>query len=435
MLGETMLPSRDSESPSDLWKWVKEHEAPPLLQDDQIRLILRYPKAFTLTTRVIQGEVKSLNQKPNLKFFDKISISSQLSNSAQYSFVSDELVSKACENGTISTITGIDVYKGKGFCNLLQRVSYNAPFAVLPNWKCNGTDEFCRKLGPFASDGDIKSTDGGFKDVSLYMQNIHCEEETAAKSHANAVTKVSAVFRAVHPSENLYLSGRRSGLDNMTVTAEGVWTPSSGQLCMVACRRGEADGCNARVCLYIPTTFSIRQRSILVGTFSCLNTEKNLTLSFSPLSFEKLVEPMDMQNYFQSSSVTHPSYSYSKTDEAGSILERNQEFSFTTIIKKSVMKFPKLEDSDDSLSSLSLLAEDLTFHTPAFTEKKTLMTNFGMDVLSLGPLFGLFWRSSNASIDEQTPYKTKDQYTEKQLLLNVSAQISLTSGNFSKIFF
>lgn len=98
------------------------------------------------------------------------------------------------------------------------------------------------------------------------------------------------------------------------------------------------------------------------------------------------------------------------------------------------MKFPKLEDSDDSLSSLSLLAEDLTFHTPAFTEKKTLMTNFGMDVLSLGPLFGLFWRSSNASIDEQTPYKTKDQYTEKQLLLNVSAQISLTSGNFSKIF-
>lgn len=435
MLGETMLPSRDAESPSDPWKWVKDHEAPPLLQDDQIRLILRYPKAFTLTTRVIQGEVKSLNQKPNLKFFDKISISSQLSNSAQYSFVSDELVSKACDkNITISTITGIDVYKGKGFCNLLQRVSYNAPFTVLPNWKCNGTDEFCRKLGPFASDGDIKSTDGGFKDVSLYMQNIHCQE-TAAKSDANAVTKVSAVFRAVHPSENLYLSGRRSGLDNMTVTAEGVWKPSSGQLCMVACRRGEADGCNTRVCLYIPTTFSIRQRSILVGTFSCLNAEKNQTQSFSALSFEKLVDPVDMQNYFQSSSVTHPFYSYSKTDEAGSILERNQEFSFATIIKKSVMKFPKLEDSEDSLSSLSLLAEDLTFHTPAFNEGKTLMTNFGMDVLSLGPLFGLFWRSSNASIDEQTtPYKTKDQYTEKQLLLNVSAQISLTSGNFSKIF-
>ncbi|KAJ0242286.1 Uncharacterized protein HA466_0207690 [Hirschfeldia incana] len=431
MLGETMLPSRDDnneKSPSDPWKWVKEHDTtPPLLQDDQIRLILRYPKAFTLTKREIIGEVKSLNEKPNLKYFDKITISSQLSKSNQYSFVADELVSNACD-GNGSTISGIDVYKGKGFCNLLQRVVSQTPLTVLPNWKCNGTDAFCRKLGPFGSDGD-----GSFKGVNLYMQNIHCQE-TAADS----VTKVSAVFRAVRPSENLYLSGKRSSLDNMTVTAEGAWKPSTGQLCMVACRRGEVDLCNARVCLYIPTTFSIRQRSILVGTFSCLD-KKNL--SFSPLSFEKLVEPMDMQNYFQSS-LQHPFYRYSKTDEAGGILERNQEFSFGTIIKKSVMKFPKLEDSEDSLSSLSLLAEDLTFHTPAFTEKKTLVTNFGMDVLSLGPLFGLFWRSSNfSSIEEQTqtqtPYKTKDQYTEKQLLLNVSAQISLTGdafGNVSKIY-
>ncbi|KAG2304742.1 hypothetical protein Bca4012_063798 [Brassica carinata] len=428
MLGETMLPSRETNSPSDHpWRWVKEHDAPPLLQDDQIRLILRYPKTFTLTKRVIQGEVKSLNQKPNLKYFDKISISSQLSKSVQYSFVSDELVSKACDKN--STISGIDVYKGKGFCDLLRRVASNAPLTVLPNWKCNGTQAFCGKLGPFGSNGD-----GGFKGVSLYMQNIHCQEA----DDDNAVAKVSAVFRAVRPDENLYLSGRRSALDNMTVTAEGVWKASSGELCMVACRRGQADLCNARVCLYIPTTFSIRQRSILVGRFSCLIKDKNLSPSFSPLSFEKLVDPMDMQNYFQST-VTHPFYSYSKTDEAGGILERNQEFSFGTIIKKSVMKFPKLEDSEDSLSSLSLLAEDLTFHTPAFTDKKTLGTNFGMDVLSLGPLFGLFWRSSNDSIQEQTtPYRTKDQYTEKQLLLNVSAQISLTGGeafgNFSKIY-
>lgn len=435
MLGETMLPSRDNnESPSDPWRWVKEHDTPPLLQDDQIRLILRYPKTFTLTKRAIQGDLKSLNEKPNLKYFDRISISSQLSKSVQYSFLADELVSNACENVS-STISGIDVYKGKGFCNLLQRVVSQTPLTVLPNWKCNGTDAFCRKLGPFASDGDVNSTDGSFRDVNLYMQNVHCLEDDAA------VTKVSAVFRAVRPSENLYLSGRRSALDNMTVTAEGVWKQSSGELCMVACRRGEVDLCNARVCLYIPTTFSIRQRSILVGTFSCLNTEKNLTPSFSPLSFEKLVEPMDMQNYFQSSSSQHPFYRYSKTDEAGGILERNQEFSFGTIIKKSVMKFPKLEDSEDSLSSLSLLAEDLTFHTPAFTEKKTSVTNLGMDVLSLGPLFGLFWRSSNESIEEQSgssvPYKTKDQYTEKQLLLNVSAQISLTGesfGNVSKIY-
>ncbi|XP_019099494.1 PREDICTED: uncharacterized protein LOC109132300 isoform X2 [Camelina sativa] len=443
MLGETMLPSRDeSESSTDPWKWVKEHDTPPLLQDDQILLLLRYPKRFTLTNRVIRGELTSLNQKPSLKFFDKIHLSSQLGKSVRYDFVSNDLVSKACDpypykNETFtSSGSGINVYEGKGFCDLLQRVANRSPLTVVPNWKCNGTDEYCRKLGPFASDGDIKSTDGSFKDVKLYMQNIHCEE-TAAQSETDAVTKVSAVFRAVHPNENLYISGLRSGIDNMTVTAEGMWKPSSGQLCMVGCRSGQVDGCNARVCLYIPTTFSIRQRSILVGTFSCLNTEKNLTPSFFPLSFEKLVEPMDMQNYFQSSD-SKPFYSYSKLDKAGAILERNQEFSFGTIIKKSVMWFPKLEDSDDLLTSLSHLAEDLTFHTPAFTDKLASGTNFGMDVLSLGPLFGLFWRTMNVSIPQQTaPYRTKAEYTEKQLLLNVSAQMSLTGenfGNFSVIY-
>ncbi|KFK35769.1 hypothetical protein AALP_AA4G033800 [Arabis alpina] len=442
MLGETMLPFRNSDG-SNPWKWVQEHdEMPPLLQDDQIMVLIRYPKRFTLSKRAIYGEVSSFNQKSSLKFFDKVNLVSQLGKSVRYEFDSDDLVSKACDPYKNDTLTssGVDVYKGKGFCDLLQRVVSRAPLTVVPNWKCNGTDEYCSKLGPFASDGDIKLTDGSFKDVKLYMQNVHCEE-TAARSEVDVITKVSAVFRAVHPNENLYISGLKSGLDNMTVTAEGVWKRSSGQLCMVGCRRGQVDGCNARVCLYIPTTFSIRQRSILVGTISCLNTEKNLTPSFFPLSFEKLVEPMDMQNYFQSS-VLHPFYSYSKLNEAGVILEKNEEFSFGTIIKKSVMKFPKLEDSEDYLSSLSLLAEDLTFHTPAFTDKQASGTNLGMDVLSLGPLFGVFWRTSNFSFAEQTTaasttYQTKAEYTEKQLLLNVSAQISVTGdpfGNFSVIY-
>lgn len=105
MLGETMLPSRDNnESPSDPWRWVKEHDTPPLLQDDQIRLILRYPKTFTLTKRAIQGDLKSLNEKPNLKYFDRISISSQLSKSVQYSFLADELVSNEVRSRLTETL-------------------------------------------------------------------------------------------------------------------------------------------------------------------------------------------------------------------------------------------------------------------------------------------------------------------------------------------
>ncbi|CAN8288188.1 unnamed protein product [Cochlearia groenlandica] len=447
MLGETMLPSRDGDDDDDSnnpWKWVKQHESPPLLQDDNIMLVLRYPKSLTLTKRSVLGELKSLNKKPNRKFFDEIEIFSQLKKPSLYSFDYDGLVSKTCDTykddsvGSVSSSGGsvVDVFKGKGFCEILETVISGSVLTVLPNWKCNGTDAFCVRMGPFASGSDVVSRDGSFRGVKMYMQDVHCEEEEKA-----ATAKVAAVFRAVRPDEDLYLSGMRSGLGNMTVTAEGIWKPSTGRLCMVACRRGDADKCNARVCLYIPTSFSIRQRSILVGTFSCLNAEKNLTPSFFPLSFEKLVDPMDMQNYFRStsSSSSHPFYKYSKLDEAGVILERNQEFSFTTIIKKSVMKYPKLEDSEDWLSSFTLLAEDLTIHTPAFTEKRASGTSFGMDVLSLGSSFGLFWRSiSNVSTTTTTaPYRTKAEYTEKQLLLNVSAQMSFTGkdfGNFSVLY-
>ncbi|KAJ6715108.1 PII URIDYLYLTRANSFERASE (DUF2921) [Salix viminalis] len=330
LLGSTMFPSRESDS-SNPWEWTKaNYNQPPLLQDDQILLVLRYPMSFTLTNRVIQGEMKSLNSKSNLKYFDDVHILSQLGQSVKYEFGSERFVSKSCApypyndsfvNG------GIDIYKGTGFCEILGTITGEGagPFTIVPNWRCDGTDAYCSKLGPFVSDKEIKATDGSFKGVKLFMKTIKCEQKASQGNASSA--RVAAVFRVIPQLENQYAVAMRSGLSNMTVVAEGIWKSSTGQLCMVGC----------------------------LG----------------------------------------------------------------------------LVDSD---------GKDLTFHSSAFPDplprsQTKRPADFQIEVLSLGPLFGRFWNVSYG--DEETLYHNEAQYTEKQLLTNVSAQITLNGeaySNFSVLF-
>ncbi|PQQ21264.1 uncharacterized protein Pyn_31435 [Prunus yedoensis var. nudiflora] len=65
-------------------------------------------------------------------------------------------------------------------------------------------------------------------------------------------------------------------------------------------------------------------------------------------------------------------------------------------------------------------------------------TDIQMEILSVGPLFGRYWSPQNGSTaEEETPYHTKAEYTEKQLLLNVSAQLTISGkafSNFSVLF-
>ncbi|GAV69183.1 DUF2921 domain-containing protein [Cephalotus follicularis] len=443
LLGTAMLPSRESDS-GDPWEWVKvshtNYNQPPLLEDDQILLLLHYPMTFTLTNRVIKGEMRSLNPKSNLKYFDEVHILSQLGNAAHYQFGSEIFLSKACDpypyQDSLMNV-GIEIYKGPGFCDILQEATQLGGFTVVPNWRCNSTDEFCSKLGPFVSDKEIKATDGSFQGVKLYMQNVKCEQKHAHTNSSSA--KVAAVLRVVSPLESQYSAEWRSGLSNMTLAAEGMWKSSSGQLCMVGCLGivdAEGSTCDSRICLYIPISFSIKQRSVIVGSISSIDKSKE---SYFPLSFEKLVVPMELWNYFRTS---HPYYSYSKLDSAGIVLEKNKPFTFGMVIKKSLLRFPKLEDTEDYISSLSFLWEDLTLHSSAILDPSfnshPQRTVIQMEILSLGPLFGHYWYWKNLSLTgNESSFHNKAEYTEKQLLLNVSAQLTVSReafSNFSVLF-
>ncbi|KAH6758774.1 PII protein [Perilla frutescens var. frutescens] len=442
LLGSAVLPSRQPDS-ADPWGWVKEFgytNQPLLTQDDQIVLVLRYPKTVTLRSRAVHGSLKSLNPKSNLKYFDEVQVSSWLSSSANYQFDSENLVSKACDPYPYkdSFVNGdIDIYKGLDFCDILERFTHQEALAILPNWKCNGTDDFCSRLGPFVSDKEIKATDGSFKNVKLVLQDVRCENMTSKEN--GWFTRVSSVFRAVPPSENRFTAAQRTGLSNMTLSAEGIWKSSSGQLCMVGCSAfvdTDGHGCNTRICLYVPLSFSIKQRSILLGTMSSIDSSPS---PYFPLAFEKLVRPAELWAQFTAS---HPYYKYSKIVAASVVLEKDEPFNFGTVIKKSLLKFPKLEDMGNFHYSLSLLAEELTLHIGAvpdlFPSSNLAKADLEMEILSLGPLFGRYWPTQYAStIEKENTYPNKGEYTEKQLLLNVSGLINLVGkeySNFSSLF-
>lgn len=444
LLGNTMLPSRQPDS-SDPWESVKgsgsSYDRPPLLQDDQILLVLRYPKRVNLKQRTIRGEMTSLNPKTNLKYFDKVLITSQVQVHAKnYEFNHDESVSKACDPYPFSDslLSGsIETYKGHDFCTMLNRVSTDAAFVVAPHWRCNGTDEFCRKFGPFGLNKDVNATDGGFKDTRIIMQNILCVPK---KTKENALMDtISAVFRAFNAPDRQFIQSQRSGLGNMTLVGEGIWKSSSGQLCMIACLGRVGVGgnvCDSRICLYIPLSFSITQRSSLIGSISSIEHNNP---PFFPLSLE--MRSVNLNFMYDSYVDAQPYYRYSKIDAAGVVLEKDEPFSFGTVIKKSLLTFPKLQDSEDYYESLRVLAEDLSLHVSAVPDpmpsSRPSRTEVQMDVLTLGPLFGRDWFSGNFTANDETPYYTKATYTEKQLLLNVSTQLRLLTGpnsNFSELF-
>ncbi|GFZ04109.1 PII, uridylyltransferase [Actinidia rufa] len=330
LLGNAMLSSRDPES-ADQWEFVK---------------------GFA-----IRGRKKSLNPKSNIKYFDEVHISSGLGTSAKYEFSSDKIVSKVCHPYPYEDRLmkgGFDIYKGLDFCLILERFTQGEAMIVLPNWQCNGADDFCSKLDPFGSDKEIKATNGSFKDVKLVLQDVQCEKELSRDN--GDFLRVSAVFRAVSPCEKHLCDLRKCGI--------------------------------------------------------------NTPLPIRIIATRKSIQPL-------------------------AVLEKNEPFNFGSVIKKSLLKFPKLEDTQAFLVSLSLLSEDLTLHISAFPDpipkSRPSRTDVQMEIVSLGPLFGRYWSSGNSTIsEEETPYHSKAEYTEKQLLLNVSAQLTLTGttpdNNISVLF-
>ncbi|KAK1281921.1 hypothetical protein QJS10_CPB22g01018 [Acorus calamus] len=342
--------------------------------------------------------MKSLNERSSLAYFDKVLIVSQLSSATKYQFESKGVVEKACNpypyQDQLLNET-IDVYKGHEFCAMLKQFTLGQIFDVVPNGSCNS---HCSKLGPFEPESEIDN-------LHIVMQELQCESKVNGDGVSSA--RVSAILRAIPPRED-FRGKQRSGLDGMSLSMEGVWDSSSGQICMVGCL-GVTNRCGSRICLYLALSFSLTQRSVLIGTISSIADSG--VGSYFPLLFKKTVIPSELMSM---SSDSHLSYKYSKIHLARAFLEWDKSFDVSVNVKKLFFIYPNKENIDE-LVVLTTLYNDLTLHTYLSTVSSRGVHSFLiLEILSVGSLFG------HCGL-----YRNESTITEDHALLNVSAYLSL----------
>ncbi|MED6110964.1 hypothetical protein PIB30_047961 [Stylosanthes scabra] len=270
-----------------------------------------------------------------------------------------------------------DHENGKEHLIFLEQV-IRQPFDILQNYNDR---HVASRLGPFQL-GKEFSSDWTHQNFRLFFQNLMCEEEESNNNVQSA--RVSAVLRAFPASLPIYPWQERTGLSGLTLSAEGTWDSSTRKLCMTGCVNSALDSeeCNYQISLHYPNVFSIKQRSVMLGSIYSITDETNT--SFMPLLFDSLRRPSDLKSL---GLYNNTYYSYSKVELAAANKKKNQPSKLFTSIKELFLKYPTLVDGLDSHAHLNLLSNKLNFHGCAVHQQslrnQNSMVYMQMEVLSL----------------------------------------------------
>lgn len=361
MVGSSRLPVRGKNA-SQPWDWLGSVMngsmlSPTLVDDSQLKAVLHFPRDLTLLSRGVSGRLESLYDPSESLYFNPVDIFSQLGAYANYQFLAGGMVDSACsardpQSGEV--VRPANVYQGKAFCTVVQELLTGQWVDVISNWNCSSSNTTCSKFGPFVyPTGEESSMVGGFNGSQLLVQDIRCVDFQESDNSYSA--NMSAVIRAVLPSQNKNLAFERSNLDTLTLAAEGKWNSRLGELCMIGCRGGDKKPlCEMRICMFIPLTLSLKQRSVLEGSIWGL---KSASETFYPLSFHLAIYPLQLPTDV----VSNMSYEYSKIEEAKALMERDESSGVGEQIKKSLLEYPSADDN------IMNLFEDLSLRSLAIT--------------------------------------------------------------------
>lgn len=417
LLGNAALPI--SEPHVEYWDisnshWSGYSNQSRLFQDDQILLLLRYPQKFNLTSRAIKGEIRSLNKHGTLNYFDNVHISSQLNRYSNYQF-SPESMPRSCDDNNKHFFQeeweeyGVLTFSGCEFCKTLESIS--EPFNVIPNYKLS-------KLSPLQPGKEFGMAHWrlNHEDFRLVFQHVICVEETNNRSIKNA--RISATLRVFPASIPEDTARERTGLSNLTLLAEGTWDSSSGKLCMIGCP-GEvisvSEECNYQIFLYFPRVYSIKQRSLILGSISRIGNETNM---FFPLLINYVPRPVFLHRSIGPCG-SYLSYNYSVVQLATSMRRKNQPSKFTLLKHLSFLKYPALEDEQDVLAQLLFLSKNLNIE--AYTickhclDKHSSRVFIHMEVFSLGSLFSPYVPRLSKNDGRRKPTGT-EKFTTAEIL-------------------
>lgn len=431
LLGNATMPALNHDA--DSWETDNQYgynynKKSSLVQDDQILLVLRYPKTFSLTRRGILGEMKSLNQRWNLTYFDQVHISS-LGRNSKYEFGSEEIVAKACSPSLYHddlVNQEVKMFKGDAYCEKLRDLVGYKAFKFVPNWQYVGSKNYYRKIGTFLLGGQMAENDSFFKKYRLILREVICEPTD--DENENQSMSVSAIFRVIKASEYQYREEERTGLSGATFSAEGTFRSSHGQLCMVGCLGlvgAPSKRCNTRISLYLPLIFSITLRSMVFGTISSIN-ETGEPLS---LVFEKNSTTKSFLDKYQFNRNLDWSYNYTKIIQASEFQKRSKPSKLGALLRKLFLRYPSLKSNQ--IANFSFLSDVLSVRVGAIprtlSNAKTSKIYAEIDVLSLGLLFGRYWSRPNQEkqIQEQA-YSSTDA-------IKISGHLSITGKEFFNV--
>ncbi|RYR75805.1 hypothetical protein S83_003028 [Arachis hypogaea] len=181
----------------------------------------------------------------------------------------------------------------------------------------------------------------------------------------------------------------------MPLSVERRWESSTNKLCMIGCV-GVVDSvsevCNSLISLHFPNVFTIKQRSLMLGSISSISNETNMF--FLPLFLDAQWSPMDLKT--QMSLYDIPYYKYSKVELAAAIKKKNQPSKLLSLSKKS-LKLNELHKRLDVYMDAIRHESSNNHNTKVFME---------MDVLSPGASYSY-------------------QHEETTELVNISLQLTL----------
>ncbi|CAD6247423.1 unnamed protein product [Miscanthus lutarioriparius] len=449
MVGDAVLPVRSSNS-TDPWDWANNRGGgssnlePPVVSDGNILLVLRYPKTPTLTTRAVHGVMTSTKARSDGAYFDTVRLVSQLSGRGyQFRQEDAELDAATCDEDDSPFHEG-DAMKhhrlnrGGSPCDMIyQSIPNNQVMEVIPNWNCKGTNEFCSRLGPFVSTSrpatatttNATEEDMAFTRSGIAVTGLQCKS-TGGSIGGTAAARVAAVFRYVPQWEHQPMAAMRTGLSSMTLSAEGVWIPSTGRTHMVACLGVGKEACHYRVTLSVQTTVSMTRRGIVAGQITAMDGR-----SHPPLLFQKRV--CRFAGYVTSRRRT--SYIYTKVDQARELLGASEPTGFRdSFVAKSLLSYPSLDAgaANADIGSLSNLADELDLRNefmgmpPPIVPEWIDGSFFELQILSAGTLVG---RSYSPQVQRRSSMRIVELLKrvhgeERQQILNVSAEF-MAYGN------
>lgn len=236
------------------------------LRHVNVVLKLAYPNSSTIVTSLVNGTMESLEPKSALTYFDPISILGVSPMGYNYTLIDLEN-----ERG------GFGVYDGMG--NLSRGLETGRKI-------CSVIRSAGRFELVYANDCGVVNCNplGGFSELLPGFMTFNEVEDCKEDGRVRYLLEFS----------NSTYGGFQSSFDpNTTLVAEGEWDEKKKRLCLVACRifdtthslsKAWVGDCSIRLSLSLPATFTLRNRSTIVGQMWS-NKSSNASSYFGRVSF------------------------------------------------------------------------------------------------------------------------------------------------------